>query len=67
MRATRAQAEGALLPPSQDWEMPAELTAVKRYMDTFMARDSWKHTVYSPEIVVQGWAKHGVQKLVPAK
>lgn len=46
------------------WHMPAELTAVQRYMDTFMGRDSWKHTYYAPELVIAGWEKHGVQRAV---
>ena len=44
--------------------MPAELTAVRRYMDAFMARPSWQHTVYAPELVVRGWARHGIQPTV---
>ncbi|KAL4430131.1 hypothetical protein ABPG77_004913 [Micractinium sp. CCAP 211/92] len=46
------------------WHMPAELTAVQRYMDAFMARDSWQHTYYAPELVIAGWEKHGVQRAV---
>lgn len=45
----------------QDWEMPSHLTALKKYMDTFMERDSWKNTYYSPELVIKGWERHGVK------
>lgn len=51
----------------QDWEMPAELAALRQYMDTFMSRDSWKNTYYSPEMVIAGWEAHGIKKLVPAQ
>lgn len=44
------------------WEMPASLSAVAAYMDAFMARDSWKATHYSPELVVKGWERHGVAR-----
>lgn len=44
--------------------MPAELAALKRYMDLFMARDSWKHTSYAPEVVIKGWERHGVKRQV---
>lgn len=46
------------------WEMPAELTALKSYMDAFMARDSWRNTAYAPEAVTKGWERHGVKKAV---
>lgn len=42
--------------------MPASLSAVAAYMDAFMARDSWKATHYSPELVVKGWERHGVAR-----
>ncbi|EFN57582.1 hypothetical protein CHLNCDRAFT_143262 [Chlorella variabilis] len=51
----------------RDWEMPAELAALRQYMDTFMSRDSWKNTYYSPEMVIAGWEAHGIKKLVPAQ
>jgi hypothetical protein len=47
----------------QDWEVPAEFGSLKKYMETFMSRDSWKNTYYSPELVIQGWSKHGAKKL----
>lgn len=43
------------------WEMPASLTAVAKYMDDFMSRESWKNTYYSPELVIKGWERHGVK------
>lgn len=45
------------------WEMP-DLKALKAYIDAFMARPSWQHTQYSPESVIKGWERHGVQKMV---
>ncbi len=47
--------------------MPANLAALKKYMESFMARDSWKNTYYSPETVVAGWEAHGIKKLEPAQ
>ncbi|PSC75758.1 putative beta-D-xylosidase 7 [Micractinium conductrix] len=44
------------------WEMPAELTALRKYMDAFMARDSWRNTRYSEDLVIKGWERHGVKK-----
>jgi hypothetical protein len=44
--------------------MPGELAALQQYMDAFMARDSWRNTQYSPELVVAGWERHGVQRQV---
>lgn len=46
----------------QNWDMPSNLTAIQTYMDTFMARDSWKNTYYSPELVIKGWERHGIKK-----
>jgi hypothetical protein len=43
------------------------LAALKKYMESFMARDSWKNTYYSPETVVAGWEAHGIKKLEPAQ
>ena len=43
------------------WSFPDKFTAVKAYMDAFMARDSWKNTYYAPEIVVKGWVRHGLE------
>lgn len=45
----------------QDWEIPSHLTALKKYMDAFMERDSWKNTYYSPELVIKGWVRHGIK------
>jgi hypothetical protein len=42
--------------------MPSSLSAVASYMDAFMARDSWKNTQYSPELVIKGWERHGVTR-----
>jgi hypothetical protein len=47
--------------------MPAELSALQKYMDTFMQRDSWKNTFYSPELVIRGWSKHGIKRMVAAQ
>jgi glutathione S-transferase len=43
------------------WELPAELTAVRAYMAAFMARDSWQKTLYSEELVIKGWERHGLE------
>lgn len=43
------------------WEIPSTLTAVSKYMDDFMSRDSWKNTYYSPELVIKGWERHGMK------
>lgn len=43
------------------WKLPEQYKAVQRYMDTFMARDSWKNTLYAPEIVISGWTRHGLK------
>eukprot|EP00204_Picochlorum_oklahomense_P004195 CAMPEP_0118799490 /NCGR_PEP_ID=MMETSP1161-20130426/1691_1 /TAXON_ID=249345 /ORGANISM="Picochlorum oklahomensis, Strain CCMP2329" /LENGTH=223 /DNA_ID=CAMNT_0006727199 /DNA_START=172 /DNA_END=843 /DNA_ORIENTATION=- len=48
----------------RNWDMPSNLTAVQTYMDTFMGRDSWKNTYYSPELVIKGWERHGIKKHV---
>jgi hypothetical protein len=42
----------------QNWEIPADLTAVYRYMNLMFARDSWKHTHYSEDLVIAGWNRH---------
>ncbi|KAI3438883.1 hypothetical protein D9Q98_001298 [Chlorella vulgaris] len=47
----------------RDWDVPAELQALQKYMELFMVRDSWNLTHYSPELVVAGWAKHGATKI----
>lgn len=58
-----AYAAGFVPPPAlQGWEMPSSLSAVASYMDAFMARDSWKATHYSPELVIKGWERHGVAR-----
>lgn len=46
------------------WEMPAKYTAIRKMMDTFMTRDSWKNTYYSPELVIKGWIRHGAKPRV---
>lgn len=61
----------APLPPSaspqvackhfRGWETPGDLAALRGYMAAFMARPSWQHTVYSPEAVIAGWARHGIE------
>ena len=43
------------------WKIPDKYTALKNYMDSYMARDAWKNTYYSPELVVKGWVRHGLQ------
>ena len=43
------------------WEMPEKYTAIKNYMDAYMARDSWKNTYYSSDLVIKGWVRHGVE------
>lgn len=43
------------------WEMPARFESIRAYMDAFMARDSWKNTYYSPELVIKGWVRHGLE------
>jgi glutathione dehydrogenase/transferase len=42
------------------WELPGSFTAIKAYMDAFMARESWHNTEYSPELVIKGWIRHGL-------
>lgn len=37
------------------WEIPTGLEAVRRYIDEFRQRESWKHTLYSPELIIAGW------------
>ena len=44
------------------WELPARFRAVRAYLDAFKARDSWKKTHYSPELVIAGWERHGLVK-----
>ena len=47
------------------WEMAeGEYENVKAYMDRFMARDSWKNTAYGPELVIKGWERHGVKRII---
>lgn len=43
------------------WQLPEKYTAIRTYMDSFMQRDSWKNTYYSPELVIKGWVRHGVE------
>lgn len=43
------------------WQLPEKYAAIKTYMDSFMQRDSWKNTYYSPELVIKGWVRHGVE------
>lgn len=40
------------------WEIPADLSAVYRYLNLIKARPSWKNTLYSEEAVVAGWKRH---------
>ena len=47
---------------AQGWALPASLAAVRKYIDTFEQRPSWKATYYSPELVIAGWERHGVKK-----
>lgn len=41
----------------KQWELPTSLVAVRKYMDEFEKRESWKNTYYSPEMIVKGWGK----------
>ncbi len=43
------------------WTIPEKYTALKKYMDAYMAREAWKNTHYSPELVIKGWVRHGLQ------
>ncbi len=43
------------------WKIPSKYTALQKYMDSYMARDAWKNTYYSPELVIKGWVRHGLQ------
>ncbi|GAB4816790.1 hypothetical protein N2152v2_003836 [Parachlorella kessleri] len=42
----------------KNWEIPADLTAVHRYINLWFARDSWKNTQYSEDLVIKGWNRH---------
>lgn len=46
------------------WELPAQLTHLKAYIDAYSARPSWQHTLYSPEAIIAGWERHGVKRVV---
>lgn len=44
------------------WTLPVEeYPNVRRYIDLFMTRESWKNTYYSPELVIKGWERHGLK------
>lgn len=47
--------------PPQNWEIPADLTALHRYLNLIMARDSWKNTYYGEDLVIKGWDRHLAQ------
>jgi glutathione dehydrogenase/transferase len=38
--------------------LPANLTAVKAYLEAMESRESWKNTYYAPELVIKGWNRH---------
>ena len=50
-RSVRLRLTLAVGAARQGWEVPAGLTAVHRYANLMEARDSWKNTYYSPELV----------------
>lgn len=49
---------------AQDFDLPVEcnasgeLQAVHDYLGRWEARESWKKSYYSPELVIEGWKKH---------
>ena len=43
------------------WKLPAKYVGIKTMLDQFKERDSWKNTHYSPELVIKGWARHGLE------
>lgn len=49
------------LPHFRNWSIPAKYEMIHKYMEAFMARDSWKNTYYSPDLVIKGWVRHGFE------
>lgn len=40
------------------WELPSELTAVKKYMDTLAGLPEWQATDYGQDAIIAGWKRH---------
>lgn len=40
------------------WEIPAELSAVRGYLDYIKTLPAWKRVDYGPEAIIKGWERH---------
>ena len=45
----------SLLILMQGFEIPANLSALHKYLETIKSRQSWQNTQYSDELVLGGW------------
>lgn len=42
----------------KQWQLPAQMSAIQRYMGAVMQQPEWKATDYGQELIIKGWAAH---------